>query len=94
MYADETDKIVDAIRENAKNINKMIKERKQHPDSEMLLKHVSTDDHVLTNITDQTDIEKHSTSQKEIGTLNADISEMQKIKSVGKYCVRILLDIK
>ena len=81
--ADETDKIVDAIKENAKNINKLLKERK-HPDPETLLKHVSSDDTVSTNLSVQTDLESNAMKQAEIGALNADITEIEKIKSVGK----------
>ena len=81
--ADETEKIVDAIKENAKNINKLLKERKR-PDPETLLKHVASDDTVSTNVSVQTDLESNAMKQPEIGALNADITEIEKIKSVGK----------
>ena len=88
--ADETDKIVDAIKENAKNINKLLKDRK-HPDPETLLKHVSSDDTVSTNVSVQTDLESNGMKQAEIGALNADITEMEKIKSVGKCKLLVVL---
>ena len=81
--ADETEKLVDAIKENAKNINKLLKERKR-PDPETLLKHVASDDTVSTNVSVQTDLESNAMKQPEIGALNADITEIEKIKSVGK----------
>ena len=89
--SEETDKIVDAISENAKSINKLLKER-QHPNPETLLRHVFSDESISSNNSDHTEIVPDGMNQPEIGTLNADITEMEKIKSVGK-CKSVLFQI-
>ena len=62
----------------------MIKDRK-HPDPETLLKHVLSDDNISHNVSGEKDFDTQSSKKSDIGTLNADITEMEKIKSVGMY---------
>ena len=62
----------------------MIKDRK-HPDPETLLKHVLSDDNISHNGSGQNDFDTQSSKAPDIGTLNSEITEMEKIKSVGKH---------
>ena len=62
----------------------MIKDRK-HPDPETLLKHVLSDDNISHNVSVEKDFDTQSSKTSDIGALNADITEMEKIKSVGMY---------
>lgn len=79
---DETDRTVDRIRENAKTMKELIIGGKQ-PDHKALLKHVPLDDSISGNESTHFQLDEHGPKSPDMGGLNAEITEMEKIRSVG-----------
>ena len=85
---DETDRTVDRIRENAKTMEQLIIGGKQ-PDHKTLLKHVPSDDSISGNESTRSQLDEQGSKSSEMGSLNAEITEMEKIRSVGNSIARI-----
>ena len=79
---EETDRIVESIRENAKTMKELVNGGKQ-PDHKTLLKHVISDETILGNMSGHSEMQHHDQNVAEIGALDADVTELEKIRSVG-----------
>ena len=79
---DDADRTVDRIRENAKTMKELINSGKK-PDHKTLLKHVLSDDSTLENSSDHSQLKDHESISSNLGGLNAEVTEMEKIRSVG-----------
>ena len=85
---DETERTVDRIRENAKTMKELIMGGKQ-PDHKTLLKHVPLDDGISGNESTDSQLDDHGQKSSDMGGLNAEITEMEKIRSVGNIRSKI-----
>ena len=80
---DERDRMVETIRENAKIMESLTNGGKQ-PDPKTLLQHIPPGDDISENTSDYSELKDHNSKRSEFDGLNADVTEMEKIRSVGK----------
>ena len=85
---DDTDRMVETIRKNAKIMESLTNGGKQ-PDHKTLLQHVLSDDSISGNTSDNSELEDHTPKRPELDGLNAEVTEMEKIRSVGKGALLI-----
>lgn len=61
----------------------------KQPDHKTLLKHVPSHDSISGNESSHSQLDEHGPKPSEMGGLNAEITEMEKIRSVGNIRFRI-----